>query len=166
MIDEIKFPNNGFNIKVVAKEDILKTIDANIIDKDVAFEIIKNLELDAAKFIHQGRWTGIPFIGNIRVPLARQYYRQQEADNLYNDAKEVLDRQDYIIFRKNVNYNNQLKAKAERCYKYITSMAIARNNKKYKHLKRYYSEVNAKLIMYFSYNVIAVENEYEEVDNG
>ena len=165
MAEDIKFPNNGYNIKVVTKEDILKTINDNILDKEVAIELIKQLELDAAKYLRQDKWVGIPLIGNIRVSPTKYIKRQQEADGLFEDAKEILDKDKYIIFRKQVNIENKIKAKAERYYKYITSIAIAHNQKRYKHLLKYHKDYVVRLIMFFTYNVTAVDNEYQRLDN-
>lgn len=63
--DTRKFPR-GYDVTIVRKEDVLEAIDDNIIDKEVALDLIKQLELDASNFIKEGRWTSLPFIGTIR----------------------------------------------------------------------------------------------------
>jgi len=161
MVDEIKFPNGGYAVKVVNKEDILKSIDINITDKEIALELIKRLEIDAFRFLNKGKWTGIPFLGNIRVPLEKQYFLKQKEDGVFKDAKELVDRQQYIMFRTNLSIENKLKAKAERYYKYVCSMAINRNRKYYKHLCTHYTDTYARLKLFFSFTVTAVDNEYE-----
>ena len=60
-----KFPR-GYDVTIVRKEDVLEAIDDNIIDKEIALDLIKQLELDASNFIKEGRWTSLPFIGTIR----------------------------------------------------------------------------------------------------
>ena len=54
------------------KQDILDCIDNNILDKEIALTLIEQLEIDAANFLKEGRWTGIHFIGNIRIPKLRK----------------------------------------------------------------------------------------------
>lgn len=68
MADVFRFPNDGYDVTIVKKQDILDCIDENIIDKEVALSIVEHCEKTAAEFISSGRWTGIPFIGNIRIP--------------------------------------------------------------------------------------------------
>ena len=72
MADTYKFPGGGYDVTVFKKQDVLDCIDKNILDKDVALAFIEQLEVDAANFLKEGRWTGIPFIGNIRIPKLRQ----------------------------------------------------------------------------------------------
>ena len=50
MADTFKFPNGGYDVTVLKRQDILDCIDANIIDKEVALAIVDQCELDAAEF--------------------------------------------------------------------------------------------------------------------
>ena len=169
MLNEIKFPDNGYNIAVVRKEDILNTIDDNIIDKEIAYDIIKQLELDVANFLRQDRWTGIPYIGNIRIPEERRLLMKQFKDGIIDNAKENLDQDKYVIFRKQIAIDNKKFAAHVRHYKYITSIAVRENTKKYKKLAKERGQLYAKLQIYFNYNTTAVDYEYymfdEEEDN-
>lgn len=56
-----KFPR-GYDVTIVRKEDVLEAIDDNIIDKEIALDLIKQLELDASNFIKEGRWTSLPLL--------------------------------------------------------------------------------------------------------
>lgn len=161
MADIFKFPNGGYEVTVRKKEDILKTIDDNIVDKDVAMAVINQLEVDAANFIQEGRWTGIPFIGNIRIPKARQIIESDETQALIKEAKETLDAHKYILFRTQLGKETSKKVKQERYYKYITSIAVSHNRKLYERLCRERGEYYARIYMFASYNITGVDNEYE-----
>ena len=161
MNKEINFPNGGFVVKVIHKEDIINAIDHNITDKDVALALIKQLELDASNFIARGRWTGIPHLGNIRVPFYKQLLEKQQENGLLDAAKELLDTKQYILFRGELTVNSQNKAKAETYYKYICSMAANHNRKLYRRLVTNYGAVYARLKLFFGHTVIGVDNEYD-----
>lgn len=165
MAKEIKFPNGGYIVKVIRKEDVINSIEDNITDKEVALELIKQLEIDAADFLNNGRWTGIPNLGNFRVPPAQQYFKNKQQNKLLHDAKELLDSNDYILFRKQINVENKLKVKAERYYKYICSIAANHNRKLYKQLVINYGAVYARLKLFFGYTVTAIDNEFEINEN-
>lgn len=155
------FPNNGYDIVVCRKEDILQTIDDNVLDKDIALALINQLEMDAANFLKEGRWTGIPFIGNIRIPKARQILESDETQALVDEAKELLDSNKYILFRQQLGKEVSKQVKQERYYKYITSMAVANNRKLYKKLCETKGEHYARIYLFASYNITSVDNEYD-----
>lgn len=154
------FPN-GYEVVVCKKEDILQTIDDSIIDKEVAYALIEQLEVDAANFLKEGRWTGIPFIGNIRIPKARQILESDETQALVDEAKELLDSNKYILFRQQLGKEIGKQVKQERYYKYITSMAVSNNRKLYKKLCETKGEHYARIYLFASYNITSVDNEYE-----
>ena len=81
MTDTYKFPG-GNDVKVIRKEDIINTINCNIVDKEVALAIVKQCEVDAANFLRKGRWTGIPFMGSIKVPDVVKMSKHQNKNNL------------------------------------------------------------------------------------
>ena len=166
MIKEIKFPNGGYSIKVVHKEDIINSIDMNITDKEVALALIQQLEVDAAKFIGEGRWTGIPNLGNIRVPADKLILRKQKEDGLLDEAKELLKGDKYVLFRSQLAAENKNKAKNIRYYKYICSIAANHNRKLYRRLTNSYNTNYAQLKLYLGHcaEVVSSTNEtdYEQ----
>ena len=90
MEDSYKFPG-GYDVKVVRKQDIVKCIDSNIVDRETALALIEQCEIDAIKFLRQGRWTGIPFLGNLRVSKVSQLQKskeQQEAIEMHKKGKK------------------------------------------------------------------------------
>lgn len=161
MANTRSFPNGGYDIVVCRKEDILQTIDNTIIDKDVALALIEQLEVDAANFLKEGRWTGIPFIGNIRIPKARQIIESDETQALVKEAKEILDSNKYILFRQQLGKEVSKQVKRERYYKYITSMAVTNNRKLYKKLCETKGEHYARIYLFANYNITSIDNEYE-----
>lgn len=147
LFDTFKFPG-GNDVKVYRKSDIIKCIDDNIIDKDVALEIVRLCELDASNFLQEGRWTGIPYIGNIRVPKAKQIWKSKETTDIIQGAKESLDRDKFLLFRKNYTREVAERIKKERYYNYVLSMNVKKYHKYYKYLLNTTSEQVAKIILY------------------
>ena len=165
MADTYKFPGGGYDVTVFKKQDVLDCIDKNILDKDVVLAFIEQLEVDAANFLKEGRWTGIPFIGNIRIPKLRQLEESPEQQALIAEAKENLDADKYILFRTQLGKENSKHIKQERYYRYITSIAISHNRRLYKKLCETKGEVYARLFLYCSHEVVAVSNEYINLED-
>ena len=165
MTDTFKFPNGGFDVKVCRRKDIIECIDENIIDKDIALAIIDKCEFDAANYLRQGRWTGIPFIGNIRIPKSKLLEQSPEQQALIQEAKERLEPEKYVMFRKQLCGENIKQVKHERYYKYITSIAVNRNRKLYKKLCKTKGEVFARLYFYSCKEVVSVDNEYINIED-
>lgn len=165
MSDTYKFPNNGYDVIVCKKQDILDCIDSNIIDKEIALEIVTQCELDAANFIREGRWAGIPFIGNIRIPKSKLMEKDPAQQALIEEAKEQLDPKQYILFRKQLNVDNSERIKQERYYKYIVSIAVNKNRKLYKELCKTKGEVYARIFLFASKNITSINNEYVNLED-
>lgn len=166
MSDTYKFPNNGYDVIVCKKQDILDCIDSNIIDKEIALEIVTQCELDAANFIREGRWAGIPFIGNIRIPKSKLMEKDPAQQALIEEAKEQLDPKQYILFRKQLNVDNSERIKQERYYKYIVSIAVNKNRKLYKELCKTKGEVYARIFLFASKNITSINNEYVNLEDN
>lgn len=165
MADIYKFPNGGFDVTVCKKQDILDCIDENILDKEIALDIVKQCEIDAADFIKKGCWTGIPFIGSIRVPKITQMTNDPVQQALIEDAKANLNHEQYVVFRKQLNVDNAIRVKQERYYKYIVSMTMSRNKKLFNKICKTKGEVFARLLFYANGHITAVDNEYVIFDN-
>ncbi len=126
MSDIFRFPN-GYEVKVLRKDDVLASIENNIIDKEIALEIVKKCEIDAATFIREGRWASVPFIGAIRIPTAVKMLMSEETQELLAEAKQNLEHDKYVLFRQNVANDIGKRVKTERYYKYVVSKFIGRN---------------------------------------
>lgn len=165
MADTIKFPNDGYEVTVCKKSDILECIDKNIVDKDVALAIVEHCEFHAANFIRQGRWAGIPFIGNIRVPKTTSILQTTEQQALIAEAKEQLTKEQYIMFRTRLNKENAKHIKQNRYFNYITSIVANNNKKLYKRLCERKGEAYAKCFLYFAYNATIPGETYTYVED-
>ena len=166
MADTFKFPNGGYDVTICRKKDILECIDKNIIDKDVALAIVEHCEYAAADFIREGVWAGIPFIGNIRKSKTKELLHSNEQQALIAEAKENLDKEKYILFRKRLNKENVKQISQDRYYRFITSIAVNKNKKLYKRLCKSKGEVYARVFLFCSYEVTAVTNQYIKLEDN
>lgn len=137
MPDTFKFPGKGCDVVVFRKQDILNCIDENITDKEVLDEIISQCEFDAQTFISEGRWTGIPYMGNIRLNPVNKKLHSLETANLIKDAREVLPREEFLLFKSRLTVDTAKHLKAERIYNYVLSQAVIKH-------RRYYDKTYAK----------------------
>ncbi len=164
MNDEIetrKFPGEGgSDVHIVRKKDILKTIDLNITDKDIALELISKLEKDAAEYMTKGIWISIPFIGNIKIKDSLAAYN--ENSELFKEAKDTMTKEEYVLFRKNVIVNACKEKRESRLEDYNLSKLIKRNSKSFnKLIKKHgavYSKLHFRLLQH--YEIVKLE------DNG
>lgn len=147
MAETFKFPH-GYDVRVLRKKDVLDCIDDNIIDKDIALEIVKCCEIDATNFLKEGRWAGIPFIGNIRIPKAVQTFISEETQAILADAKENLDRDKYLLFRKSYAKEVAKKESAERYYKYTVSKFVGKNTKFFRIKSKQHSDAYSRFLCY------------------
>jgi hypothetical protein len=158
MSETFKYPNGGNDVTIVRKDDIIKCIDEQIIDKEVALAIVTQCEKDAIEFLKAGRWTGLPNIGSVKTN--KDWHELNDAD-LNDGAASMLSHEDYVLFRKNQGINNYRKLKIERFYRYVVSMTANKNKKLYRKLCNEQGEVYARLHMYYTYNVKYITSEPE-----
>lgn len=163
MADTFNFPCGGYEVRVLRKEDVLACIDSNIIDKDVALAIVKKCEIDAANFLREGRWAGIPFIGNIRIPKTVQNFMTEETKAIFKEAEENLDRQKYILFRKQYSTEVGKRVKIERYYRYVVSRFVGRNQKFFKNVSKKYGDEYARFLCY-TLSTITPNNNFEDYE--
>lgn len=146
MGDTIKMPNGGYDVKVVRKEDILACIDENILDKDIMLAFINQFEVDASNFLSQGRWTSLPYIGTLRKNQYKEMLNSEEVKELDEAAKENLDKNKYILFRKNLRDDIAKSIKRERIYKYNLSQVVKKNRKFFEYLINTKGEKIARVV--------------------
>ena len=164
MTDTYKFPG-GNDVKVLRKEDIINTINCNIVDKEVALAIVKQCEIDAANFLRKGRWTGIPFIGSIKVPDSVKMANTPEQKQLIDDAIQTVSSEQFVMFRRKLAHDNEKRAKATRYYNYVLSMAVAKNRNLFKKLCKEKGVGYARIHFFLISSITAVENEYIPVED-
>lgn len=158
MEETFKFPGNGYEVKVVRKQDVIDCIEDNILDKELALEIVKRCEIDAVNFIKQGRWTGIPFIGNIRIPKTTTLLNSEQQQELLTGAKENYNKEQYVMFRRQLCADNEKRVRQERLFNYTVSMLANRYPRLYKKLVNEKGVKVAQLIL-FTFNNLNVVNE-------
>jgi len=165
MADTYKFPG-GNDVTVVRKQDIIKCIDSNIIDKEVALAIVTQCECDAVKFLSNGRWTGIPFLGSIRISKVHQLEKTQEQQELIDYARNNLPTNEYVIFRRNLAHDNARRIKAQKYYNYILSLAVSKDRLGFKKLCKEKGIGFARIHFYLKKSICAISNEYIQVEDG
>lgn len=164
MADSYKFPG-GNDVKVVRKQDVVDCINTNIVDKEVALAIVQQCEIDAANFLRQGRWTGIPFIGSIRASKVSQLEKSPEQREAIEAAKATVSTEQYVIFRRNLAYDNERRVKAQKYYNYVLSMAVSKNRPLFKKLCKEKGYAYARIHFFLSQSICALNNEYVPVDD-
>lgn len=163
MSDVFKFPK-GYEVKILRKEDVLASIDANIIDKDVALEIVKKCEIDAANFLREGCWASIPFIGNLRVPKTTKKLLSEETQAILGEAKTALDRDKFLLFRKSIAFDIGKQVKVERYYRYTVSKFVGKNPKFFKDMSAKYGDIAARFLCYTLCDLSMIETESEQYE--
>ena len=163
MPESRKFPPEGYQVTVLRKQDVLKCMDENIIDKEIALEIVRRCEIDATNFLKEGRWAGIPFLGNIRIPKIVQTFLSEDTQQLMAEAKENLDANKYLLFRKEFATDTVKRQDRERFYKYELSKFIGKNLSLFRKLSNIHGDKLARVVCFTLRNMtIATEyNTYE-----
>jgi hypothetical protein len=163
MPESRKFPPEGYQVTVLRKQDVLKCIDENIIDKEIALEIVRRCEIDATDFLKQGRWAGIPFLGNIRIPKIVQTFLAEDTQQLMAEAKENLDEHKYLLFRRQFATDAVKREDRERYYKYELSKFVGKNLKFFRKLAAKHGEKLARVKCFTLRNmtIVTEDNIYE-----
>ena len=164
MQDTYKFPG-GKDVKVVRKEDIINTIKTNIVDTEVALAIVRQCEVDAVNFMKKGRLTGIPFMGTIKVPDTVRMSQTKEQKDLILAAMETTTNEQFVMFRRNLAYDNKVKIKARKYYNYVLSLSVAKNRNQFKKMCKERGEAYARIHFFLLYSVTYVNNEYIPVED-
>lgn len=147
MSDVFKFPQ-GYDVTVYKKPDIIACLDENVVDKDVVLEIIEDLEETAANFLKDEIWTGIPFIGNIRIPESYKVANSAEIKEIIQDAKDSLSKEEYVSFRRKLSTDIVKSVKSDRYYRYVLSQFVSKNRKFYNKIAAKKGDLYARIICY------------------
>lgn len=164
MKDIYRYPNGGYEFTVVRKQDILETIDANITDKEVMYEMIEQLEIDAFNHLKAGHWTGIPFLGSIKIPEGIKMNNTPEQKELLDEAFQTMDRNEYICFRRQLAKSNDQRIRENKIYKSKAQIVRLKNKNLSTRLFKAYSYEQAIFILYSLYMIKEAEH-YPDYDN-
>lgn len=154
-----KFPD-GYDVRVLRKQDVLDCIEQNIVDKEVALAIVKQCEIDANTFLKEGRWVSIPFIGSIKHSKFKAALFSEENRELKEEAANQLEKDQYVLFKKNLFKEVDLDIRQRRFIDYEASKQLKYNYKYYKHLVLTKGELVAKLILYTLKNLEYVDDTF------
>ena len=127
--------------------------------------IVKQCEIDAANFLRKGRWTGIPFMGSIKVPDVVKMSNSKEQKELIQTAMDTVTNEQFVIFRRDLAHSNEKRVKATRYYNYVLSMAVAKNRELFKKLCKDKGVGYARIHFFLISSITAVENEYVPVED-
>lgn len=165
---EIRKLPDGFNIRVVRKEDILDTIDKNILDKDVALEVISHCEISAINFFKNGYWASIPHMGNFRLD-PRKVLRKETLDSMDGAAKQFVMSDDpqskarYILFRKQVSNDAREEIEFKRYYNYSIALEANRNRKIFNKMCKKIGMPMTRLRMWGLMTITPLDNRFEYI---
>lgn len=154
----IRFRNNGKELTVVSKKDIIECIDANITDKEILTELISQLEIDLDDNISNKKWTTFPYICSFRHPNTLPKDVSKMLADLYkNGSKE-----EFLLFRNTVRQSIIDTDVHRKRYNYITSIMVRKNIELYKYLKRKKGEHYALIQMWLLYNLKSLDHDVVE----
>jgi hypothetical protein len=118
---------------------------------------INQFEVDASNFLSQGRWTSLPYIGTLRKSQYKEALNSEEVKELDEAAKENLDKNKYILFRKDLRNDIAKSIKRERLYKYTLSQVVTKNKKFYNYVEQTKGELYARVICHSMYELTSEE---------
>ena len=127
--------------------------------------IVKQCEIDAVNFMKKGRLTGIPFMGTIKVPDTIKMSQTKERKDLIIAAMENTTNEQFVMFRRNLAYDNKVKIKARKYYNYVLSLSVAKNRNQFKKMCKEKGEAYARIHFFLLYSVTSVNNEYIPIED-
>lgn len=99
-----------YKIVVVPKADIIKTIQENVTDGEILYDIINSLEDYAKENIQNLKHVSLPYIGTIKPDL-RKCSASRNAETL-REAKETKTKSEYLVFKRNLTVSEITRIKA------------------------------------------------------
>lgn len=160
-VAEFRIPNSNQSIQVFDRKSMFDCILANITDRHTAFEVIKSVEENANKLLNEGKWVGIPFMGNIRIPTYKQFELSKEQQNTFKAIREYSDRSKYILARKEIRKSNVAQAKLDTYYNYVVSIEQYKRKLEFKELCKKYGKPLAKGYLFCTSTFAPILNDDE-----
>lgn len=161
-----KFPYSNYDVVIVEKDDILKTIDDNIIDKEVARALIDSLEIKAYDYLKDEKGVSFPYLGTIRIPDGLKRENRLRNKEAIQFAYEHFDKPRYVAFIKDMSRLN----KERMNFRALLNSAFEIMKRKYpdvyKEIYNKKGELSAKLILSFRYFLKPAKEYYKtEIEN-
>lgn len=141
-----RFPG-GAEVIVVNKKQVLETIDTNIVDKEIALELVTRLEQKAIQHLNNNEWISIPYIGNIRIPKHLQYLHTPEEQEIFKEAYNNLPSAEFSDAAHKQKYRLKCRENFYKENKYNASVNINRNKEYFKYLVDRFGESRAIFTM-------------------
>lgn len=99
-----------YKIVIVPKADIIKTIQENVTDGEILYDIINSLEDHAKDNIKQLKHVSLPYIGTVKPDL-RKCSAHKNFETL-KEARDTKTKAEYLVFRRNLTNSEVLRIKA------------------------------------------------------
>lgn len=163
MSSTFKFPN-GYDVEVVRQSDIFEILKDKVTDIDVVIATVQQCEKDVEKFLREGRWTGIPYMGNIRTPKITQRNNTEERKAVIEEARRTMDVKAYNEFRRNLNISDNIEIKRNRLYLTKATISANKNLKRYNWLCKKFKNISFGRFKIYSECLAKVIENTEEYD--
>lgn len=147
-------------IVIKRKEDIIQTIQKDILDGEILDDIISSLERSIAHGIAARQWVSLPYIGNIS--LNKGYISALNNRSKFDTAKKVMNKNQYLVFRKQIIKEEKLRIVREKNIEWFIRRAKEKHKKLHKELTKRYGESYANMYCYFKNLVSIIEEPVNE----
>lgn len=147
----IKFPHGFKEIQYVDRDDVLKTIDDNILDKDVAMELIEQTEHLIAEYASHGVWCSLPYMGALSESVYSNFKKDPENKKAIEEVRSILDTKQFRVFSRRLGQTEIIRFKRKRTFEFYASIEINKDKYNYFKLSRNKGENYAKLVYYFKH---------------
>lgn len=154
MSKTIHFPGGGYEVTLLHKDDILKTIDENIIDKEVAYAFVADCEKRCAEYLAEGKWGAIPFMGNFRILKGKILVANKIRAELEKLGVEEIPYEEYSEIKRTMMqaYNS---AKIFNTKYKTTLLKLLRSNKdEFIKYKEKYEDINRAYFQFYLDNKV------------
>lgn len=129
-LEEGKFPSStGRPILIENKASILKTIDDNVIDKEIAMMLLVQLEKDAQRHLESDEVTAIPYLGRIKRKAGSKAYAKNK--ETLEAAKETMSPERYENFKAAMMRDAVIRDNKAKVYNYQVARMGSKNGKTY-----------------------------------
>lgn len=152
-----KYPN-GYEFTVIDKRDVLKCIDDNIIDKDVALAVVSFCEAQACKLVGERGMGSIPYFGRIETSKSDRDIMTSDKKDLLEEAKVVLDKERFVLFRNNLYNEVHQNIRSQKIFITTANILISRNRGLYNRMINITGISFAKVYFYSLYFINCVDN--------
>lgn len=161
-----KFPYSQYDVVIVEMDDILKTIDDNIIDKEVARELISSLEVTAYNHLKEEKGVSFPYFGTVRIPDGLTRENRMRNRDAIKAAYETLDKARYVAFVKDMSRYNKERIKFRNLHDNVFTIMKRKYPDLYKEMYAEKGELYAKFYITYLFFMKPSKMIYEREFDG